>query len=103
MITMTTVPSRSSMQARKSQGQRTSHRHDANPDEVLRNGLDPLAVVTRPPDNETQSQRTKRVQDEMHARMISEAIDDDIGRSKHAGRKKTVKLLLLGQFATCSL
>jgi guanine nucleotide-binding protein subunit alpha len=58
---------------------------------------DPLEAWLTPPTDETQSQRTRRVKEEIQARMISEAIDEDINRARHARRRKTVKLLLLGE------
>lgn len=65
---------------------------------ILDGDRDPLDIVTRPPENETQSQKLRRVKEESCARAISEAIDEDISRQRHARRKmKTVKLLLLGQ------
>jgi hypothetical protein len=58
---------------------------------------DPLAIVTLPPANESQSQRVKRVKEESHAKAVSEAIDEDINRARHARKKKMVQLLLLGE------
>lgn len=59
-------------------------------------GPDPLDMLLLPPANETDAQRIKRLKEETSARLISDAIDEDINRARHARRKKTVKLLLLG-------
>lgn len=59
---------------------------------------DPLALIMAPPPNETPEERSIRLQREEDARRISEAIDESLKRERQEQRRrKTVKLLLLGQ------
>ncbi len=59
---------------------------------------DPLARVMLPPPDETPEERDLRLQTEDEARRISEAIDESLRLERLSQKKKkTVKLLLLGQ------
>jgi len=78
---------------RTSEGQgRELHATNGHDDE-----WDPFAIFTHPPENESLSQRSKRIKEERHAKAVSEAIDEDLNRARHARRRKTVQLLLLGE------
>lgn len=59
---------------------------------------DPLAAALRPPPNESEDDRTARLQAEEAARIRSEKIDEEINQERLALKKgpKPVKLLLLG-------
>jgi hypothetical protein len=43
-----------------------------------------------------QSQRMRKPE-ESHAWTVSKAIDEEINKQKHAGKKRIIKLLLLGE------
>lgn len=59
---------------------------------------DPLTAVMLPPPNETPEQRAIRLEHEQEARRLSDAIDEALKQERQAmKKKKTVKLLLLGQ------
>ena len=61
---------------------------------------DPLDKVLAPPSNETEEERHQRLQREMQAKEISDAIDGEIEAERIAEKKtpKPVKVLLLGEF-----
>jgi len=59
---------------------------------------DPLDDVLRPPIDETDEERSVRLQTEEQAKRVSEAIDETIRQERQAAKKKdVVRLLLLGQ------
>ena len=59
---------------------------------------DPLDDVFRPPSNETEEERSIRLQTEEEAKRVSDAIDEAIRQERQAAKKKDiVRLLLLGQ------
>lgn len=59
---------------------------------------DPLDDVLRPPIDETEEERSIRLQNEEQAKRVSEAIDEAIRQERQAAKKKdVVRLLLLGQ------
>lgn len=59
---------------------------------------DPLDDVLRPPTDETEEERTIRLQTEEEAKRVSDAIDEAIRQERQAAKKKDViRLLLLGQ------
>jgi len=59
---------------------------------------DPLDDVLRPPIDETEEERSIRLQTEEQAKRVSEAIDETIRREGQAAKKKdVVRVLLLGQ------
>ncbi|KDQ57357.1 hypothetical protein JAAARDRAFT_35986 [Jaapia argillacea MUCL 33604] len=60
---------------------------------------DPLTFFMRPPDSETEEERKIRIQQEEHAKRVSEAIDEEISKARERLKKSKgdVKLLLLGQ------
>lgn len=60
---------------------------------------DPLSAVLRPPANETPAEREVRVQKEVEAKKVSDAIDEQIRQEKAMLKKHKadVKVLLLGQ------
>lgn len=59
---------------------------------------DPLDVVLRPPVDETDVERSIRLQTEERAKRVSEAIDETIRQERQAAKKKDViRVLLLGQ------
>ncbi|KAF7329875.1 G-protein alpha subunit [Mycena kentingensis (nom. inval.)] len=60
---------------------------------------DPLAILMRPPPDETPSQLTARLKREADAQRISDNIDEEIKRDRAAQRKarKELRILLLGQ------
>jgi hypothetical protein len=60
---------------------------------------DPLTLAVAPPLNETPEQRTKRELAETRAKMISDEIDGQLQseRAARKGKKKPVKVLVLGQ------
>lgn len=61
--------------------------------------IDPLALALAPPDDETEAQRTQRLQEEERARRVSEEIDEQLRREGAAlkKQKRPIKVLLLGQ------
>ena len=60
--------------------------------------LDPFSAALHPPPNETREQRRQRLRAEEEARKRSENIDAMLNHDrKRNARKKTVKVLLLGQ------
>ena len=59
---------------------------------------DPLDDVLRPPIDETEEERSIRLQTEEQAKRVSDAIDEAIRQERQAAKKKdVVRLLLLGQ------
>ena len=62
------------------------------------NSDDPLTLALAPPDDETQEQRTARVEQEARAKQISDEIDQQL-RAERAALKKSrrIKVLLVGQ------
>ena len=59
---------------------------------------DPLDDVLRPPIDETEEERTIRLQTEEQAKRVSDAIDEAIRQERQAAKKKdVVRILLLGQ------
>lgn len=59
---------------------------------------DPLDDVLRPPIDETEEERSIRLQAEEQAKRVSDAIDEAIRQERQAAKKKdVVRLLLLGQ------
>lgn len=59
---------------------------------------DPLDDVLRPPIDETEEERTIRLQTEEQAKRVSDAIDETIRQERQAAKKKdVVHVLLLGQ------
>lgn len=59
---------------------------------------DPLDAVLRPPVDETDVERSIRLQTEERAKRVSEAIDETIRQERQAAKKKDViRVLLLGQ------
>ena len=60
---------------------------------------DPLALALLPPPNESPDDRARRLHAEHEARLVSEAIDEQIKQEKAAlrRRKQEIKILLLGQ------
>lgn len=59
---------------------------------------DPLDDVLRPPIDETEEERSIRLENEEQAKRVSEAIDEAIRQERQAAKKKdVVRLLLLGQ------
>ena len=59
---------------------------------------DPLEDVLRPPVDETEEERSIRLQTEEQAKLVSDAIDESIRRERQAAKKKdVVRILLLGQ------
>lgn len=59
---------------------------------------DPLDHVLRPPLDETEEERSIRLQTEEKAKRVSDAIDEAIRQERQAAKKKdVVRLLLLGQ------
>jgi hypothetical protein len=60
---------------------------------------DPLAIFTRPPPNETPTERVAREEREARARQISNQIDEQLKKDKAAlkRRNELVRVLLLGQ------
>ena len=59
---------------------------------------DPLDDVLRPPLNETDEERSIRLQTEEKAKRVSDAIDEAIRQERQAAKKRDiVRLLLLGQ------
>ncbi|RXW21992.1 hypothetical protein EST38_g3878 [Candolleomyces aberdarensis] len=63
------------------------------------NSIDPLDVAIAPPPDETEEEREKRLSKEREAKVVSDAIDEEIEAERTAEKKKTrpVKILLLGQ------
>ena len=61
--------------------------------------IDPLALALAPPADETDDQRTQRLQEEERARRVSEEIDEQLRREGAAlkKQKRPIKVLLLGQ------
>jgi guanine nucleotide-binding protein alpha-1 subunit len=61
--------------------------------------VDPLAVLSAPPKDETAEQRAARERAEADAKRVSDLIDEQIRQEKAARAKKRmpVKVLLLGQ------
>lgn len=67
--------------------------------------LDPLASLTAPPKNETKSEKFKREQKELSAKLISDRIDEDLNgeKAKATNRnpiRKQVRVLILGHRAS---
>jgi guanine nucleotide-binding protein subunit alpha len=60
--------------------------------------IDPLALALAPSPDETFSEKEARISAEKEAKRISDAIDDELDRQRHAEKRlgKHVKLLLLG-------
>lgn len=59
---------------------------------------DPLDDVLRPPVDETDEERSIRLQTEERAKRVSDAIDEAIRQERQAAKKKdVVRILLLGQ------
>jgi len=59
---------------------------------------DPLDDALRPPMDETDEERSIRLQTEEQAKRVSDAIDDAIRRERQVAKKKdVVRVLLLGQ------
>lgn len=59
---------------------------------------DPLDDVLRPPIDETEEERSLRLQTEEQAKRVSDAIDETIRQERQAAKKKdVVRILLLGQ------
>lgn len=59
---------------------------------------DPLDDVLRPPIDETEEERSIRLQTEEQAKRVSDAIDEAIRQERQAAKKKdVVRVLLLGQ------
>ncbi|EDR01363.1 G-protein alpha subunit [Laccaria bicolor S238N-H82] len=60
---------------------------------------DPLAILTRPPPNETPIERAAREEREARARQISDQIDEQLKKDKAALKRQNglVRVLLLGQ------
>lgn len=59
---------------------------------------DPFEELLRPPPDETEDERIMRLADEDRAKQVSDAIDREIKAERQArGRKRIVRLLLLGQ------
>jgi hypothetical protein len=59
---------------------------------------DPLDDVLRPPLDETEGERSIRLQTEEKAKRVSDAIDEALRQERQAAKKKdVVRLLLLGQ------
>ena len=70
--------------------------------------LDPLALFTAPPKNETKPERFMREQRELFAKLISDSIDEDLNgeKVKAANRnptRKQVRVLVLGHRASGKL
>lgn len=64
----------------------------------FRASSDPLSAAIAPPPDETPTQRERRLREEEEARRRSESIDRMLKEGeRHQRRKKTVKVLLLGQ------
>ena len=66
---------------------------------------DPLAKAIAPPENETPQQLHDRLAAEAEAQKRSDAIDEEINRQRSELKKapKSVRVLLLGKSACCSL
>ena len=59
---------------------------------------DPLDDALRPPIDETDEERSIRLQTEEQAKRVSDAIDEAIRQERQAAKKKdVVRILLLGQ------
>ena len=60
---------------------------------------DPLAIFTRPPPNETPTEREAREEREARARQISDQIDEQLKKDKAILKRRNglVRVLLLGQ------
>lgn len=59
---------------------------------------DPLSDVLRPPLDETEEERSIRLQTEDKAKRVSDAIDEAIRQERQTAKKRdVVRLLLLGQ------
>ncbi|KAI0321777.1 G-protein alpha subunit [Amylostereum chailletii] len=60
---------------------------------------DPLSIIMRPPDTETESERRSRLLREAEAKRVSEAIDEELraDRKMWEKQKRDIRLLLLGQ------
>lgn len=59
---------------------------------------DPLDLALRPPLDETEGERSIRLQTEEKAKRVSDAIDEALRQERQAAKKKdVVRLLLLGQ------
>ena len=69
---------------------------------------DPLAPFTAPPKNETELEKLVREQQELHAKYISDRIDEDLNgeKAKAANRSSTgrqIRVLVLGHRASGGL
>jgi guanine nucleotide-binding protein subunit alpha len=61
--------------------------------------FDPLFAVLQPPPNETEEEKTERLEAAREATKVSRTIDAGLAESKKAldRKKRAVKILLLGQ------
>lgn len=59
---------------------------------------DPITAALAPPANETPAEREARVLAEKQAKVVSDAIDDELNRQRSAEKRgaKPLKVLLLG-------
>ena len=60
---------------------------------------DPLTLAMRPPPNETEDERGRRLQLEEDAKRVSDVIDEELRQEKMARRRlsrRVTKILLLG-------
>jgi hypothetical protein len=58
----------------------------------------PFDDVLRPPMDETEEEKSLRLQTEQQAKRVSDAIDETLRRERQAAKKKdVVRVLLLGQ------
>ena len=66
---------------------------------------DPLAQAISPPPDESEEEMQVRVQHEMEAKRISDAIDDDLDRQRAEQKRapKPIRVLLLGEFPVSPL
>lgn len=67
--------------------------------------IDPLDLAIAPPPDESAEQREERLLKEREAKVVSDAIDEEIEAERSAEKKKTkpVKILLLGACYPSSL
>lgn len=77
---------------------RLKDNHSPNVD-MDNSGFDPLAEAIKPPNNESESEKTKRLREEADAIKLSKEIDAKIAEENRLQdwRKKALKVLLLGQ------
>ncbi len=62
---------------------------------------DPLSKAISPPPDESLEEKETRVQHEMEAKRVSDALDEDLDRQRLAEKRspKPVRVLLLGMFS----